>query len=103
MEINIACPLTLLPGLDSLVVPSLSDGVRDVQDFHHPCPEGSSAEVQNGLKPWRGTLFAASNNEQRWRKPLTHSSKVLLLLHFSAQRRYEALCPSLPEQPSTTH
>lgn len=35
------------------MVASLSDRVRDVRDFHHPCPEGSSTEGTEA--PERGT------------------------------------------------
>lgn len=53
MQTNTAFPLTLLAGPHCLVVASLSDRVRDVWDFHHPCPEGSSTEGTEA--PERGT------------------------------------------------
>lgn len=50
METNAAFPLALLAGLDCMGGVILDDRIRDVHDFHHPHPEGSSTERTEALE-----------------------------------------------------
>lgn len=67
---------------------SLNDRIKDICDFHHPHPEGSSTERTEAPEGRTGAskeaLLAASCSGCRRGTTPPHSSKALSLLQFSA-------------------